>query len=94
MRHRLILALALASFAVGAHSQDGGEATAAQTPAPEMKPEAKKVCFVRNMIGSNLPRKVCRTAEQLRKERKRNAGTIDPAIVTSVQEPGEAPGPN
>ncbi|ANY20626.1 hypothetical protein A6F68_02124 [Tsuneonella dongtanensis] len=43
--------------------------------------EPAKVCVTRTMIGSNLPRKVCRSAAQIQKDRKRQGLPVDPSIT-------------
>lgn len=82
----MYLGLVLLSTAAVAAAQDP-EATAN----PEMAvpaagdaapvPADDRICVTRTMIGSNMPRRICRSAAQVRKDGKRPALPVDPSIT-------------
>jgi hypothetical protein len=76
---RTIIALAsiLASACAAPTATAGGsaplktQAGTAQASAPEATPpETKLVCEMERPVGSNIPRRVCRTPEQIERERE------------------------
>ena len=69
--------LALASACAGPSATAGGKAPlkaqagAAQPATPGAAPEEQKlVCAMERPVGSNIPRRVCRTPEQIERERE------------------------
>lgn len=86
--------LALASACAGPSATAGGgaalkaQAGTAQSSAPGAVPEEQKlICAMERPVGTNIPKRVCRTPEQI--ERERDAAQDK---MRNLQQPGPKDG--
>ena len=83
----LASACATTSAPAGGTAPAKAQATTAPTASPAVATDDQKlICSVERPVGSNIPRRICRTPEQIERERQAAQDKI-----RSMQTPGPKP---